>query len=185
MAKNTDPKKIITGWDTRWSYCNVWEAKGIDGSKPAWSVSLIIPKSDKETLSKIEKAIQAAYEEGASILKGTGKTVPPLSAINSPLNDGDESAAAILPTRTLTTSTPRTTSVRRVSWIRIVRISSITRRFTAASMEGPAFPSLRTTRMETRASAALCITCRKAAMENRLVASPVPRTSSMMARRIS
>jgi hypothetical protein len=90
MAKNNDPKKIITGWDTRWSYCNVWEPKGIDGSKPAWSVSLIIPKSDKETLSKIEKAIQAAYEEGASILKGTGKTVPPLSAINSPLNDGDE-----------------------------------------------------------------------------------------------
>jgi hypothetical protein len=39
MAKNTDPKKIITGWDTRWSYCNVWEAKGIDGSKPAWSVN--------------------------------------------------------------------------------------------------------------------------------------------------
>ena len=90
MAKNNDPKKVITGWDTRWSYCNVWEPKGIDGSKPAWSVSLIIPKSDKETLSKIEKAIQAAYEDGASILKGNGKTVPPLSAINNPLNDGDE-----------------------------------------------------------------------------------------------
>ena len=68
----------------------MWEAKGIDGSRPAWSVSLIIPKSDKETLAKIEKAIQAAYEEGASVLKGTGKTVPPLSAINNPLNDGDE-----------------------------------------------------------------------------------------------
>lgn len=90
MAKNTDPKKVVTGWDTRWSYCNVWEPRGIDGSRPAWSVSLIIPKSDKETLAKIEKAIQAAYEEGASILKGTGKTVPPLSAINNPLNDGDE-----------------------------------------------------------------------------------------------
>lgn len=67
MVKNNDPKKILTGWNTRWSYCNVWEPRGIDGSRPAWSVSLIVPKSDKETLAKIEKAIQAAYEEGASI----------------------------------------------------------------------------------------------------------------------
>jgi len=35
MAKNNDPKKVITSWDTRWSYANVWEPKGIDGSKPA------------------------------------------------------------------------------------------------------------------------------------------------------
>ena len=89
MAKNNDPKKVITSWDTRWSYANVWEAKGIDGSKPAWSVSLIIKKDDP-CIEKIKKAIQAAYEDGASILKGTGKTVPPLAAINSPLNDGDE-----------------------------------------------------------------------------------------------
>lgn len=90
MAKNNDPKKIITGWETRWSYCNVWEPKGIDGTKPAWSVSLIISKDDVETIKKVKAAIQAAYEDGANTLKGTGKTVPPLSAINSPLNDGDD-----------------------------------------------------------------------------------------------
>jgi len=87
---SNDPKKVVTGWDTRWSYCNVWEAKGIDGGRPAWSVSLIIKKSDKATLDKIHKAIKAAYEDGSSVLKGNGKTVPPLSAINTPLNDGDE-----------------------------------------------------------------------------------------------
>ena len=85
-----DPKKVITGWDTRWSYCNVWEPKDIsDSGRAAWSVSLIIPKTDTETLEKIKKAIQAAYEDGASVLKGTGKTIPPLAAISSPLNDGD------------------------------------------------------------------------------------------------
>ena len=25
MAKNMNPTKVITGKDTRWSYCNVWD----------------------------------------------------------------------------------------------------------------------------------------------------------------
>ncbi len=41
--------------------------------------------------------------------------------------------------------TRRTISVRRASWIRIVRISWITQRFTAEFMDAPAFPSLPTT----------------------------------------
>lgn len=32
---------------------------------------------------------QAAYEEGESKLKGSGKTVPALSVIKTPLRDGD------------------------------------------------------------------------------------------------
>ena len=81
--------KVITGTDTRWSYANVWEAKSIQGSTPKFSVSLIIPKSDKKTLSKIKAAIESAYKEGESKLKGTGKTVPALSALKTPLRDGD------------------------------------------------------------------------------------------------
>ena len=81
--------KVITGPNTRWSYVNVWEAKSINGSAPKYSISLIIPKSDKKTLDKIRAAIKAAYEEGASKLKGNSKSVPPLSAIRSPLRDGD------------------------------------------------------------------------------------------------
>ena len=38
---------------------------------------------------KIKAAIQAAYEEGQSKLKGNGKSVPALSAIKTPLRDGD------------------------------------------------------------------------------------------------
>ena len=90
MSKNfVNPTKVITGVNTRWSYANVWEAKSINGSAPKYSVSLIIPKSDTKTIEKIKAAIQAAYEEGESKLKGNGKTVPALSVLKTPLRDGD------------------------------------------------------------------------------------------------
>lgn len=89
MARITLPTKVVTGKDTRWSYCNAWEPKSINGGTPKYSVSLIIPKSDTVTVEKIKAAIQAAYEEGASKLKGNGKSVPALSAIKTPLRDGD------------------------------------------------------------------------------------------------
>lgn len=89
MAKFKNPMKVITGPQTRWSFCNVWEAKSINGGTPKYSVSLIIPKSDTVTVDKINAAIQAAYTEGESKLKGNGRSVPPLSAIKTPLRDGD------------------------------------------------------------------------------------------------
>ena len=87
--KPVNPMKVITGKDTRWSYCNVWEAKAINGGTPKFSVSLLIPKSDTVTVKKIKAAIEAAYREGEAKLKGNGKTVPPLTAIKTPLRDGD------------------------------------------------------------------------------------------------
>ena len=42
-----------------------------------------------ETVNKIKAAIKAAYEDGASKLKGNGKSVPPLAALKTPLRDGD------------------------------------------------------------------------------------------------
>lgn len=87
--KISNPLKVITGKDTRWSYVNAWEAKSINGSTPKFSVSLIIPKSDTVTVQEIKAAIEAAYHEGESKLKGNGKTVPPLVAIKNPLRDGD------------------------------------------------------------------------------------------------
>ncbi len=81
--------KVITGKDTRFSFCHIWEPESINGSDPKYSVSLIIPKSDTVTIEKINKAIRAAYEEGASKLKGNGKSVPALSALKTPLRDGD------------------------------------------------------------------------------------------------
>ena len=89
MAKFNNPTKVITGVNTRWSYVNAWEPKSINGGAPKYSVSLIIPKSDTKTLEKIRAAIQAAYEEGQSKLKGNGRSIPALSALKTPLRDGD------------------------------------------------------------------------------------------------
>jgi len=88
MAKVVNPMKVITGPETRWSYCNVWEAKSINGGTPKFSVSLIIKKNDP-CIEKIKAAIQAAYDEGQAKLKGNSKSVPPLAAIKTPLRDGD------------------------------------------------------------------------------------------------
>ena len=89
MAKFANPTKVITGVKTRWSYANVWEPKSINGGAPKYSVSLIIPKSDTKTVTAVKNAIQAAYDEGQSKLKGNSKSVPALSAIKNPLRDGD------------------------------------------------------------------------------------------------
>ena len=87
--KANNPMKVITGPDTRWSYANVHEPKSINGGTPKFSVSLIIPKSDTKTITRIKAAIEAAYHEGESKLKGNGKSVPPMAAIKTPLRDGD------------------------------------------------------------------------------------------------
>lgn len=90
MSKNyKNPTKVITGPKTRWSYANVWDPKSINGGTPKYSVSLIILKSDVATVKKIEAAIQAAYEEGESKLKGNSKSVPSLKVLKTPLRDGD------------------------------------------------------------------------------------------------
>ena len=88
--KPVNPLKVITGKDTRWSYCNVWDPKAINGGTPKFSVSLLIPKSDTVTVKKIKAAIEAAYREGEAKLKGNGKSVPALSVIKTPLRDGDQ-----------------------------------------------------------------------------------------------
>ena len=56
--------KVVTGVNTRLSYANIWEPKSINGGKEKYSFSLIIPKSDKLTITAIEKAIDAAIQEG-------------------------------------------------------------------------------------------------------------------------
>ncbi len=91
MSKVMNPTKVITGKKTVFSYLNVNEPKApMGGGTPKYSVSLIIPKEDKVTIAKINAAIEAAYEEGQSKLKGNSKTVPSLKDLKKPLRDGDE-----------------------------------------------------------------------------------------------
>lgn len=89
MSKHTNPTKVITGPDTRWSYANVWEPKSVNGATPKFGVCLVVPKSDTRTIDRIQAAIVAAYEEGEAKLKGNGKTVPALATLRTPLRDGD------------------------------------------------------------------------------------------------
>lgn len=91
MSNNQSNTKVVTGKDTVFSYLTVNEPKTpIGGGTPKYSVSLIIPKSDTETVRKIQAAIQAAYDEGQSKLKGSGKYVPALKDLKTPLRDGDK-----------------------------------------------------------------------------------------------
>ncbi len=91
MSNNQNNTKVVTGKDTVFSYLTVNEPKTpIGGGTPKYSVSLIIPKSDTETVRKIQAAIQAAYDEGQSKLKGSGKYVPALKDLKTPLRDGDK-----------------------------------------------------------------------------------------------
>lgn len=86
------PTKCTTGPKTLLSYLTVTQPRAFGDQKPKYSVSAIIKKSDTLTLSRIDAAMRAAYEEGQSILKGKGKTVPTYEEIiaDGPLHDGDE-----------------------------------------------------------------------------------------------
>ena len=56
---NTAPStKVVV--PCRISFANIWQAKSINGSEEKYSVSCLIPKDDKATLAKINKAIEAA-----------------------------------------------------------------------------------------------------------------------------
>ena len=91
MSKVSNPTKVITGKHTVFSYLTVNEPKvPLGGGTPKYSVSLIIPKSDTVTVEKIKAAIQAAYDEGQSKLKGSSKVVPALEDLKTPLRDGDK-----------------------------------------------------------------------------------------------
>lgn len=89
MTKQTNPAaetKVITG-KVRLSYANLFKAKAVnDGGEAKYSVSLIIPKSDRKTVAAIKKAIEAAMQNG-SASKWGGK-IP--KNLKLPLRDGDE-----------------------------------------------------------------------------------------------
>lgn len=77
--------KVITG-KVRFSYLHAFEPSSmVEGGDKKYSVSLIIPKSDKVTLAKIEKAVALAIEEGKSKFGGS---IP--KNLKMPLRDGDE-----------------------------------------------------------------------------------------------
>ena len=83
MAKTDSATRVVV--PCRISYANIWEPRGINGSEPKYSVSCLIPKSDKTTLLKINAAIEAAKEDGKT--RKWGGKVPP--SCKTPIHDGD------------------------------------------------------------------------------------------------
>ena len=81
-AKRTGTK--VTTGKVRLSYAHLFEPHSIEGNEPKYSVSVIIPKSDKETIKAINEAIAEAKEQGKG--KWNGK-VP--GNLKTPLRDGD------------------------------------------------------------------------------------------------
>ena len=80
---NNQATKVII--PCRISFANIWEPKSINGSEEKYSVSCIIPKSDKKTLERIHKAVEAAKQIGIS--KKWGGKIP--ANLKLPLRDGD------------------------------------------------------------------------------------------------
>lgn len=152
-TKLANPMKVVTGIDTRWSYVNAWEPKSIEGSEPKYSVSLIIPKTDTRTVARIRAAIQAAYKDGESKLKGNGKSVPALDLIKNPLRDGDRKRPMTRHTLVRISSTPTASWLRRL-WTVTFSPSSTGRRCIPESTDGLPSASMPITQTEARASLA-------------------------------
>jgi hypothetical protein len=82
MAKVSE--KVVTG-KVRFSYANVFTPKASEeGKDPKYSVSIIIDKNDKETINKINAAVEKVKQGSAAVFGGT---IP--KALKGGLRDGD------------------------------------------------------------------------------------------------
>lgn len=85
QTKEQQATKVITG-KVRLSYVHAFEPTSVEeGSDKKYSLSIIISKDDTDTISKIEKAVEAAKQVGKG--KWGGK-IP--AKLKLPLRDGDE-----------------------------------------------------------------------------------------------
>lgn len=84
---NENATRVVTG-KVRLSYVNAFKPRAIqDGQEPKYSLAILIPKTDKNTIAKINAAIKAAVENGKDKLAVKG--ILPKN-IKTPLRDGDE-----------------------------------------------------------------------------------------------
>jgi hypothetical protein len=85
QARNQVPStKVITG-KVRFSYLNAFQPRAIaEGQDPKYSVCLLIPKTDKQTVTAIRNAMEVARQNSGKLFGGK---IPP--QLKSPLHDGD------------------------------------------------------------------------------------------------
>jgi hypothetical protein len=81
---NNKPTKVITG-KVRFSYVNIFFPRAaVSYQDPRFSLNIIIDREDKDTLNKVNSAIEAAKEAGKHLWGGT---IP--QNLISPLKDGN------------------------------------------------------------------------------------------------
>lgn len=84
MSTKPTPTKVVTG-KVRLSYVNVFEPRAAQpGQEAKYSLCVLIPKSDKETLAKVQAAVEAAKQAGVATWGGK---IP--AGLKMPLRDGD------------------------------------------------------------------------------------------------
>ena len=77
--------KVVSN-KVRFSYANVFQAKAaMEGGTPKYSVSILIPKSDKEGVAKFQKAFEDCKAANAAFFGGS---IP--KGLKGGLRDGDE-----------------------------------------------------------------------------------------------
>jgi len=80
----TTKVKVVTG-KVRFSYANVFQPKAsMEGGTPKYSVSIIIPKTEKDTIARLQKAFEDTKAASAALFGGS---VP--KALKGGLRDGD------------------------------------------------------------------------------------------------
>jgi hypothetical protein len=76
--------KVVTG-RVRFNYVSIFQPRTVaEGEEAKYSLQILIPKTDKELVSKIEAVLEEAKKEGAALWGGA---VP--ADLKTPLKDGD------------------------------------------------------------------------------------------------
>lgn len=88
MTNQSQTTKVVTG-EVRFSYVHLLEPDSFEGQDPKYSTVLLIPKSDKKTITAIRNAQKVAAEAGKSTK--FGGTLP--KHIKTTLRDGDTDEA--------------------------------------------------------------------------------------------
>ena len=74
---------VVTG-TVRLSYCNLTKPFARDGQEPKYSTTILVPKTDTDTMQRIYAAMEVAKQEGAQKIWGG---MPP--SVATPVHDGD------------------------------------------------------------------------------------------------
>lgn len=156
--------KVVTGINTRLSYANIWEPKSINGGKEKYSVSLIIPKSDQKTITAIEKAIDAAIQEGIGKFGGKKPNYLYVMAMLSGMMKHIKTVTSL----TLIPSRPHK------SWTSMSSPFSTAMKFTVAAMLGYQSTSTHSIPMATAELPVGSVIFKRFGMESLLVAMLVP-----------